>query len=331
MNGPARNEDPMARFGALPAGVVHELKNPAAAVRRGADHLEVALARYGEAERAVGSLGLEGDDRLASLADRVRTAIASPRRMDALDRSDAEAGVEEWLAERGVPDPWDLAPVLVELGYDPDGLGALAAGFDTRAFDQVLAWLSAAHEAHALLAEIAEGAERIAEIVGRVGADPDAALIQTVDVNRGLDSTLRVLRGKLEGGIEVRRELAEELPGVPGFAGELNQVWANLLDNAIYAMDGAGTLTLRTRAANGWVEVEVEDDGPGIPADSRDHVFDAYYTTKPPGEGTGLGLHLCHDIVVGRHGGQLTFTSEPGRTTFTVRLPREPMPEGGPA
>ena len=327
-----RQGERMAQLGTLTAGVAHELNNPAAAVKRGAGHLADVVGEYGRLERKLGELGVAAtDERLASLSERARAVVLAPRRIDALDRSDAEADVEDWLDERGVPEPWDLAPVLVELSYDPDELEGLADELEDAVFPTVLQWLAASHELHSLLAEIRQGAGRISEIVQGLKSYSylDQAPVQAVDIHEGLESTLLILRSKLKHGVEVRREFADDLPPIQGYGSELNQVWTNLIDNAVYAMDGEGTLTLRTRAEGGWVEVDVVDDGPGIPADIRERIFDAFFTTKPPGEGTGLGLDISYNIVVNRHRGDLSFTSEPGRTCFRVRLPENFEADGG--
>lgn len=307
----------------LLAAVAHELNNPTTAVSRGAARLAEVLERYGVLERQVGGAGLADSPRLASLVDRVHDTVRSPRRIDAIDRGDAEGDVEGWLEQQGIADPWDLAPVLVELSLGPEELSGLMDEIGDHAFSIVLPWLVTLQEVHALLAEIEQGVAQVSQLVKDLRAHTyrDRTPVRSVDIHEGLENTLRVLRTKIEPGIEVRRVFADALPGVRGHGSELNQVWTNLIDNAVHAMDGEGTLTLRTRASDGWVEVDIEDEGPGIPRGIRDRIFDAFFTTKLPGEGTGLGLDITYDIVVNRHGGDLSVESEPGRTTFTVRLP----------
>ncbi len=177
---------------------------------------------------------------------------------------------------------------------------------------------------HALVSEISSGAGRLSEIVGALKSysyiDQSSAQ-REVDVREGLDTTLVILRSKLRDGITVQREYAQDLPRIPGYAGELNQVWTILIDNAIDAMGGRGTITLRARHEGAWVVVTVEDSGPGIPAAIQPRIFDPFFTTKAPGRGTGLGLNISHTIVVQRHNGRLTVASEPGCTRFDAWLP----------
>lgn len=301
------------------AEVAHELNNPAAAVRRGVAHLAEALQRMGALDRRLGALDLD-EDEFNALADRARSAARSPGPADALDRSDAEDAIEAWLDHQDVPEPWDLAPALAAMGYDVPTLERLAA--EPGASLPVLRWLAARHEIHSLLSGIDAGAARVASIAQGLKdhARPEPAAAEPVDIHQELEETLRILRGML-GDVEIRRDLAARLPEVQAYPGELGQVWTNLVDNAIYAMGGRGTLTLRTRATEDWVEVEVQDDGSGIPAEIQPRIFDPFFTTKGPDGGMGLGLDISRAIIADRHRGSLTFTSEPGRTTFTVRLP----------
>jgi signal transduction histidine kinase len=181
---------------------------------------------------------------------------------------------------------------------------------------------------HALLHEIGVGTERISSIVRALKSYSymDQAPLQEVDVHEGLDNTLVMLRSKLKSGITVRRDYASSLPRVPAFGSELNQVWTNIIDNAIDAMQGSGVVTIRTRRDGAWVVVEIEDTGPGIPKANLAKIFDPFFTTKAPGKGTGLGLNISHTIVVQKHKGQMTVTSEPGCTRFAIRLPLSATP-----
>ena len=174
-----------------------------------------------------------------------------------------------------------------------------------------------------MLEEIGQGAGRIAEIVKalKTYSYMDQAPIQSVDVHEGLDNTLVMLRSKLKDGVTVRREYKEDLPRIQAYGSELNQVWTNIIDNAVDAMNSRGELVLRTRQEDQWVVVEIEDNGPGIPDDVQSNIFDPFFTTKSPGEGTGLGLNISHNIIVQKHEGQIGVRSVPGKTCFEVRLP----------
>jgi signal transduction histidine kinase len=176
---------------------------------------------------------------------------------------------------------------------------------------------------YSLVGEIGLGTSRIVELVKALKTYTymDQAPVQSVDVREGLDNTLIILHNKLKKGVTVNREYAEDLPVIEAYASELNQVWTNIIDNAIDAMGGVGALTVRTRRDGPWVVVEIEDDGPGIPKDVQSKIFDPFFTTKGPGEGTGLGLNISRNLIVQRHQGQISVTSQPGRTCFAVRLP----------
>jgi signal transduction histidine kinase len=186
----------------------------------------------------------------------------------------------------------------------------------------IIDWLSFMYAIYSLVGEIGLATGRISEIVKALKTYTymDQAPVQPVDVREGLDSTLVILHNKLKEGVAVVRDYADDLPVIQAYASELNQVWTNLIDNAIDAMQGRGTLTIRARREDPWVVVEFEDDGPGIPEEHRSEIFDPFYTTKSPGEGTGLGLNISLNLVQ-KHQGQITVTSEPGRTCFAVRLP----------
>jgi signal transduction histidine kinase/predicted CoA-binding protein len=333
-----RQSEKMAQLGTLTAGVAHELNNPAAAVKRGADQLAGALAELLKAE---GELALVASSKeFLVVTDSLReTAISKSSRssdLDALSRADREEEMEAALDARGVPDPGGLAPTLVTLGYEAKWLAWLAERVGAQHVPVVLRWLAATHLVWNRLAEIGHGAGRISEIVKALKgyAYLDQAPVQEVDVHEGLDSTLVILRHKLKAGINVRREYAKNLPRITAWGSELNQVWTNILDNAADALadkvaDGSAEIVIRTRREGDFVVVELADNGPGIPREIQERVFEPFFTTKPPGKGTGLGLDISYRIIVHRHRGDLQVRSRPGETVFTVKLPLPPGRDTG--
>lgn len=326
-----RQSEKMAQLGKLTAGVAHELNNPAAAVKRGADHLRMAIGELTEAQASIGGLGLDPRQQqaLQDLASQTEAQARQPLVLDVVARSDREAELEEWLEDQGMEDAWEFAPMLVNLGFDRERAEELAGDLSAEQLGPVINWLSALYDVHSLLAEISQGAGRLSEIVKALKSYSylDQAPVQQVDVHRGLEDTLLILRTKLQSqqdgdGITVRREYAEDLPLIQGYGSELNQVWTNLIDNAADALDGKGEISLRTRQEGDWVVVEISDNGPGIPPEVQPRIFDPFFTTKAPGVGTGLGLDIVYNIIVYKHKGDVKVFSRPGRTTFQVWLPR---------
>jgi signal transduction histidine kinase len=320
-----RQSEKMAQLGTFTAGIAHELNNPAAAVRRSTEQLAAVINQFGQAQTqlACSKLTTAQQNMLVELDQQIRERAARPPVLDVLVRSDRESEVEAWLDERDVTDAWDVAPVLVDMGYDIVDLENLTKNFASDQLSTVISWLNSTYTTYNLLNEIGQGAGRISEIVKALKsyAYLDQAPIQTIDVHEGLEETLLILRHKLKTGITVRRDYAPDLPKFQAYGNELNQVWTNLIDNAIDAVGKQGEIIIRTRQHGGQVVVEIEDNGPGISPEIQTKIFDPFFTTKPPGQGTGLGLDISYNIVTRRHQGDLKVFSKPGQTCFKVWLP----------
>lgn len=293
-----REREKLAGLGTLAAGLAHELNNPAAAAMRAIDQLGRAVQEAEERPRPVPP-------------PRPPTGAAPPSSaLERVDRIDAIAARTGDAA---------AATSLVDAGWTAEALDELPA--------DVLPWLAADAAVHLLLGELRLSVGRMSEIVRAVKgyAYLDQAPVQRVDVREGLEQTLVIMRHRLRDGVEVIREFADDLPEIEVRGSELNQVWTNLIDNAIDAMNGRGTLTVRADAdpEGEGVRVAICDTGSGIPDDVRQRLFEPFYTTKPPGKGTGLGLHITHNVI-GGHGGRIEVDSEPGRTCFEITLPAQP-------
>lgn len=322
-----RQSEKLATLGRLSAGMAHELNNPASAAQRGAEQLRTEVVRLDRALRRLAETGLSRSQG-AALDDLIDWTDENTRRLtnlDPLDRVDLEAEVEEWLDDSGLEEAWELAPTLASMGLNAEKLSELAGSFERDQLPEVVAALGSTYAAGTLLAEVREGATRVVELVKALKSYSylDQAPIQSIDVHEGLEDTLTMFGSRLRDGITVRREYDEELPRIQAYGTELNQVWTNIVDNAISAMEGRGELTLRTRREEPWAVVEIVDSGPGIPEEIHPHLFDPFFTTKQPGEGTGLGLNISHNIVVQKHKGRIGVRSRPGHTSFEVRLPLE--------
>jgi signal transduction histidine kinase len=312
-------------MGKLTAGLTHELNNPAAAASRAADALRDRFAgmRHKLAMLADGKLDGEVLRSLTGLQEEFVARVGTARELSALERSDLEDSLGEWLEDHDVPQAWEMAGVFVAAGLGPEDLdrvtGAVAPGF----LPPALRWLAYTVEAESLLVEIADSTHRISALVdaAKQYSQMDRTPHQPADLHAGLDATLVMLNGKIKPGITVVKEYDRTLPKVPAYAGELNQVWTNLIVNALDAMAGDGTLTVRTGRDGDCALVEIADTGPGIPEELRSRVFEPFFTTKPVGQGTGLGLDVSWRVVVKRHGGDLRVTSAPGDTRFQVVLP----------
>jgi signal transduction histidine kinase/predicted CoA-binding protein len=319
-----RQSEKMAQLGTLTAGIAHELNNPAAASRRGSEHLGSAIESLQQIYQQFHTLGFTTDQwkKSSELHDFARAQAIQLLDLNSLERSDREEQIETWLERNQVQNSWEYASVLVNLGYQEADLIALKRDFPGRQLTVIVQWLTALFNIFSLLEEINQGTSRIGEIVKSLKSYVylDQAPVQSVDIHEGLEDTLVILRNKLKKGIEVERHYAQNLPKIQAYGSELNQVWTNIIDNAIDAMDGQGTLRISTRQHDGWVFVEIEDSGPGIPPEIQEKLFSPFFTTKPLGKGTGLGLNISFNIIQ-KHKGEIKVFSQPGKTCFSVRLP----------
>jgi signal transduction histidine kinase len=315
----------MAALGTLAAGLAHELNNPAAAIRRSAAQLREALDERERLTTRLASLIIDPAQResLVALAEEVRGRKTSALLNDPLALSEHEDELQEWLEDHGVGQSWELAPVLVSSGWDRDELERLAERFPTTQLPVVVGWLGAGSSIYGLLEEVGKSAEAMSEIVGAVKTYSylDQAPIQEVDVIENLENTLVLLRPKITADLVITRDYADDVPRIEAYGSELNQVWTNIIDNAIDATEGKGELVLRAYSADNVVTVEVIDNGPGMPPEIQQRIFEPFFTTKAPGDGTGLGMHIAYNIVVNKHRGQIEVTSRPGETRLRVMLP----------
>ena len=314
-------------LGSLSAGLTHELNNPAAAAVRATAALRerVAGMRHKLAMLAGGSIDPKALPGLVKLQEEAVERVAKAPKLGPIEASDAEDELGDWLEDHGVSGGWDLAPTLVAGGLDADWLAHAVDKCPGTATDSAVRWLTYTVETEMLMNEIEDATTRVSTLVGAAKqySQMDRAPFQVVDVHELLDSTLVMLARKIGDRIEVVKDYDRSLPPLPAYAAELNQVWTNLIDNALNAMGDEGTLTITTSRDEGFVVVEIRDSGSGIPEEIRPRIFEPFFTTKPVGEGTGLGLDISYRIVVNKHHGDIRVESQPGDTRFRVYLPIE--------
>ena len=319
-----RQSEKMAQLGTLTAGIAHELNNPASAARRGAEHLDSAVRDLQQTYQEIIILGFSKEhwDAAAEYYEIAQKRAVQIIDLDSLERSDREESIEIWLDENQLEKSWAHAPILVNLGFKIADLEKFKKTFSGPHLEAALKWLCTIFTIFSLVAEINQGTTRIAEIIKSLKSYVylDQAPKQLIDIHEGLDNTLIMLRSKITSGIDLERNYADDLPKIQAHGSELNQVWTNILDNAVDAIDGEGKITIRTRKKDDWIFVEIEDSGPGIPEDVQQNLFSPFFTTKPVGKGTGLGLNISFNIIQ-KHNGQIKVTSQPGKTQFSVQLP----------
>ena len=323
-------------LGRLSAGLTHELNNPAAAAVRATATLRERVTKM---RRKLAHLATADVDpkALVALTELQETAVermAKAEKLTPTQVGQAEDELSDWLEDHGIDDGWDLAPPLVAAGVRTEWLDEVAATVPEALLADGIHWVAYALETEQLMLEIEDSTDRISALVGaaRQYSQLDRAPHADIDVRDGLHSTLVMLGHKIKesGRITVVKDFAESLPLVPAHPAELNQVWTNLIDNAVQAMaDEGGTLTVRTALEANHVLVEIGDTGPGVPAELQQKIFEPFFTTKPVGEGTGLGLDISYRVITQRHGGDLRVVSQPGDTRFQVRLPLSEPPAVG--
>jgi signal transduction histidine kinase len=315
-------QERMAALGTLSAGLAHELNNPAAAAQRSASLLKESQAKWLVLTHQIEARAFqEGQtDWLDGFMQEAARRFELPAKLDALDKIDLVDQLQDWLEANGIESAWEFAPAMVNFGWDAESLESLK---ESKFFNLSIRWLGEGCAMTELLNEVQETTSRLSQIVRAMKAYTylDQAPLLEVDVHEGLENTLVIMQHKLKQGVTVKREYTKDLPHIEAYASELNQVWTNIIDNAVDAMDGKGEIVLRTYAEDRNVVVEIVDNGPGILEDILTRIYEPFFTTKPPGKGTGLGLHISHDIIANRHRGQLLVESEPGETKFKAVLP----------
>ena len=326
-----QNRERLASLGTMAAGLAHELNNPAAAAKRASAELADALEVLSSTIGVFVESGVARDqaEQLVQIQRGVVEACRARASISQLELADAEDELTGALEDAGIADAYRIVEPLAQAGFDEQQLQRvkeLAGG----ATEAAVRWIAASLLARELAAELSESTERMSKLVGAVKmyAYMDRGGLVEVDVREGLDTTLTILGHKLKHTtIEVERDIDEDLPRFQAYGAELNQVWTNLLDNAIDALGESGKITISAHRDGDCVEVDIADDGPGVPSEAAERIFDPFFTTKEVGKGTGLGLDTARRIVVDRHHGSLTLRTAPGQTVFRVRLPVEQTAE----
>ena len=322
LEGYSLQREKLASLGTMAAGLAHELNNPAAAARRAAAHLQETTDKI---QTLLCQLTRTLDhDHMRHLVTASQDALELAKQAPALDhleRSDRADAIAIWLDTHGVAAAWEIAPVFVNANVDIAWLEEFTGKLPPANHAEALGWLEARLNLKSLISQVEQSAGRISELVQAVKSYSymDQSPMQEVDIHDGLESTLTMLGHKLKN-VTLIRAYDRSAPRIMAYGSELNQVWTNLIDNAIHAVNGTGKICIGTCVEDNQLVVEIVDNGPGIPQEVQPHLFEPFFTTKPVGTGTGLGLIISNRIVADRHGGEIEFESKPGETRFKVRL-----------
>jgi signal transduction histidine kinase len=326
IEGYSQQREKLVSLGTMAAGLAHELNNPAAAARRATSHLRETVEQLEQLTCTLSrKFTPENWQGLLAAEELAAKQSDSNVHLSSIERSDREEELASWLETNQIAEPWKLAPTFASAGLDAESLQRLADKLPTQVRNEALLWLEAQLTLRSLLREVEESTGRIGDLVKAMKSYTyvDRGAVQEVDIHEGIMNTLTILKHKMKSA-KVETRFAPNLPVIQAHGSELNQVWTNLIDNAIHAVKGTGHITVTTRGENSHVVVEIADNGTGIPPEVQGHIFEPFFTTKGVGSGTGLGLVISNRIVADRHGGEIEFESQPGNTVFRVRLPLQP-------